>query len=96
MADPDELYTLRAQFALGHYTSALQEAKQVSRRPLSASLQAERDEYTVRAHTALRHYDKIEPGDRPGRFSIMNGFHFVSFSYPERFSTPGIGSQSQI
>lgn len=68
MGEPDELYTLRAQFTLGHFSSALLEAKQVARRPMSAALQAERDEYVVRAHTALRHYDKIDSGDRPGTF----------------------------
>lgn len=67
MAEPDELYTLRAQFALGHYGLALQESKQVARRPLSAALQAEREEYTVRALTALRQYSKIEEDDRPGK-----------------------------
>lgn len=70
MAEPDELYTLRAQFALGHYGLALQESKQVARRPLSANLQAEREEYAVRALTALRQYSKIEEGDRPGRYYI--------------------------
>jgi hypothetical protein len=70
MAEPDELYTLRAQFALGHYGLALQESKQVARRPMSAALQAEREEYAVRALTALRQYAKIEEGDRPGKASL--------------------------
>jgi coatomer subunit epsilon len=67
MAEPDELYTLRAQFALGHYGLALQESKQVARRPLSVALQAEREEYAVRALIALRQFTKIEEGDRPGK-----------------------------
>lgn len=65
---PDELYTLRAQFALGHYALAVQEAKTTSRRPMSAALKVEREEYLMRAYTALRQYDKCiaDPGDGAG------------------------------
>ena len=62
---PDELYTLRAQYTLGHAAAALQEAKQLTRRPMSSSLQDEREEYVMRAYTSLRQYDKVTPGDRP-------------------------------
>ena len=67
--EPDELYTLRAQYALGHYALALQEAKEVSRRPMSANLKVEREEYQNRAHCALRQYDKCAhaPGDGVGK-----------------------------
>lgn len=55
---PDELYTLRAQFQLGHYALAVNEAKQLARRPMSAALKVEREEYLMRAHAALHQYDK--------------------------------------
>ena len=56
---PDELYTLRTQYMLGHYTAALQEAKQMSRRPISSNaLKIEREEYIYRCYIALQQYDK--------------------------------------
>jgi len=36
--EPDELYTLRAQYWLGHYKLCLEETKAVARRPMSAEL----------------------------------------------------------
>jgi Coatomer epsilon subunit len=68
-AAPDELYTLRAQFALGHYKAALGEANQVARRPMSAALKQEREEYVRRAQMALHQYDLCAvaaPGEGPG------------------------------
>lgn len=59
---PDELYTLRTQYMLGHYTAALQEAKQMSRRPISSNaLKIEREEYIYRCYIALQQYDKCVP-----------------------------------
>jgi Coatomer epsilon subunit len=56
---PDELYTLRTQYMLGHYTAALQEAKQMSRRPMSSNaLKMEREEYIYRCYIALQQYEK--------------------------------------
>jgi Coatomer epsilon subunit len=72
-AAPDELYTLRAQFALGHYKAALAEANQVARRPMSAALKQEREEYVRRAQMALHQYDLCAnsvPGEGPGTFSF--------------------------
>lgn len=57
--DPDELYTLRAQFWLGHYTLCLEECKAVARRPMSPSLKAEREEFIYRANIAQGQYDKV-------------------------------------
>lgn len=51
--EPDKLYTLRAQYALGHYQLALEEAKTIARRPMSAELKAEREEFIQRCHLAL-------------------------------------------
>ena len=67
--EPDELYTLRAQYTLGHYALAVQEAKEVSRRPMSVNLKIEREEYLNRAYCALRQFDKCAtaPGDGSGR-----------------------------
>lgn len=56
---PDELYTLRSQYYLGHYNLCLEEAKALSRRPLSGELKIERDEFQLRAWLGLKQYDKI-------------------------------------
>jgi len=56
---PDELYTLRAQFWLGHYTLAVEEAKSVARRPMSPNLKVERDVFLARAYGALGQADKV-------------------------------------
>jgi Coatomer epsilon subunit len=74
-AAPDELYTLRAQFALGHYKAALVEANQVARRPMSAALKQEREEYVRRAQMALHQYDNLcataTPGEGPGTLEVF-------------------------
>jgi len=57
--EPDELYTLRAQYYLGHYTLSLQEAKATARRPLSNDLKIEREEFQLRSMLALKQYDKV-------------------------------------
>lgn len=57
--DPDELYTLRAQFWLGHYQMCLDEGKAIARRPMSPHLKAEREEFVLRALLALGQYDKV-------------------------------------
>jgi Coatomer epsilon subunit len=76
IGQPDELYTLRTQFFLGHYQAALQEAKQMSRRPLSNSaLKLEREEFIYRAYIALQQYDKcVSAGDSPGAFHVFLNF----------------------
>lgn len=71
MAEPDELYTLRAQFWLGHYQLAMEEAKSVARRPMPPALKAEREEFLARCQIALGRYDKVAAsaaggGDSPG------------------------------
>jgi coatomer protein complex subunit epsilon len=66
MSEPDELYTLRAQYWLGHYQLALEEAKSVARRPMSPDLKAEREELLARIYIALRQYDKASATDTPG------------------------------
>lgn len=70
---PDELYTLRAQYQLGHYALALAEARQVARRPMPAALKQEREEYQMRAHAALQQYDKCvaQSGDGPGASAFV-------------------------
>lgn len=57
--DPDELYTLRAQFWLGHYQMCFDEGKAIARRPMSPHLKAEREEFVLRALLALGQYDKV-------------------------------------
>ena len=79
-AAPDELYTLRTQYMLGHYNAALQEAKQMSRRPMSSNaLKVEREEYIYRCYIALQQYDKCvvmntnsnAEGGSPGTLSLQ-------------------------
>lgn len=69
MAEPDELYTLRAQYWLGHYQMALDEAKSIMRRPMSPQLKVEREEFVQRCHLALKQYDKVVASDTPGTSS---------------------------
>jgi coatomer protein complex subunit epsilon len=59
MSEPDELYTLRALYWLGHYNLCLEEAKSVSRRPMAAHLKVEREQFVLRALLALKQYDKV-------------------------------------
>jgi len=59
MAEPDELYTLRAQYWLGHYSLALDEARSASRRPMPPHLKSEREELALRCHLGLGQYDKV-------------------------------------
>jgi coatomer protein complex subunit epsilon len=62
MAEPDELYTLRAQFWLGHYQLALEEAKSIQRRPMSPALKEERDEVVMRCYLGMGDYAKVIAG----------------------------------
>lgn len=57
--EPDDLYTLRAQFWLGHYEICLEEAKAIARRPMAPHLKQEREEFVSRAHLALGQYEKV-------------------------------------
>lgn len=66
MSEPDELYTLRAQFWLGHYAMALNEAKQIQRRPMSPALKSEREEIVQRCYLAMGQPDKVVAGDTSG------------------------------
>jgi len=59
MSEPDELYTLRAQFWLGHYGLCLEEGRQAARRPMPPHLKAEREEMMLRAQLAQGHYAKV-------------------------------------
>ena len=59
MTEPDELYTLRAQFWLGHYQMALDEAKSIARRPMSNALKQEREEFQMRSQLALTKYEAV-------------------------------------
>jgi coatomer protein complex subunit epsilon len=68
MAEPDELYTLRAQFWLGHYQMAMDEGKSIARRPMSQQLKEEREEYVARCAIAMKDYSKVIAGDTPGEY----------------------------
>lgn len=60
--DPDELYTLRAQYWLGHYQLALEEAKSISRRPMPPQLKVEREELVLRSLLAKGEFEKVIQG----------------------------------
>ena len=70
MTEPDELYTLRAQFWLGHYQMAADEAKSIMRRPMSPALKAEREEFVLRSLIAMGQFDKVisSSPDTPGTY----------------------------
>ena len=70
MAEPDELYTLRAQFWLGHYQMAMDEGKSIARRPMSPQLKAEREEFVARCAIAMKDYSKVIAGDTPGTLRV--------------------------
>jgi Coatomer epsilon subunit len=85
MTEPDELYTLRAQYWLGHYALAIEEAKSVLRRPMSPQLKLEREEFLLRAQLALGQYDKViagalEGGDRPGTYVNQSNQSIVLYN----------------
>lgn len=80
MDSPDELYTLRTQFYLGHYNLCLEEAKALSRHPLSAEAKIEREEFQLRAMSLLRMYDKVAVAARSsGSPGTLNIFESLSF-----------------
>ena len=58
-SEPDELYTLRAQYWLGHYAMAVDEAKSIMRRPMSPELKLEREEFALRSQLALGQHNKV-------------------------------------
>jgi Coatomer epsilon subunit len=66
--EPDELYTLRAQYALGHYLLALEEAKTIARRPMSLELKAEREEFVQRCQLGLG--QPVVGGDTAGTWKF--------------------------
>ena len=53
--EPDDLYTLRAQYWLGHYIMAADEAKSIMRRPMSPELKIEREEFMALHVSARAH-----------------------------------------
>lgn len=57
--EPDELYTLRAQYWLGHYSLCLDEAKAIARRPMPAQLKVEREEFALRSLLGMKKYDRV-------------------------------------
>lgn len=70
--DPDDLYTLRNLFWLGHYQLAINEANGLAR--LSPTLTLERDEFVYRSYLLLGQYnilqDEIKDGAPLGLLGI--------------------------
>lgn len=96
--EPDELYTLRAQYWLGHYNLCAEETKAVSRRPMSANLKVEREEFAYRALLGLKQYDKVisecSLTQSPGTKAIGLKAKYESPSTPET-EKPSILSELQ-
>jgi len=92
MSEPDELYTLRAQYWLGHYRQCVEEGKSVSRRPMGPQLKNEREEFVLRAQLALGEYDKVlretEGSDRPSMRAL--GLHASYESCPDPLTRDSI------
>jgi len=90
MAEPDELYTLRAQYWLAHYVLAIEEAKSVARRPMSLALKLEREEFLYRSQLALKETDKViaatAGSDRPA---------LQALGLSAQYSAPGASEQDK-
>lgn len=76
MSEPDELYTLRAQYWLGHYILCLDEAKSIARLPMSPQLKIEREEFVLRSYLAMGEFEKVlqlptQNEDDPGEFLVL-------------------------
>lgn len=91
MSEPDELYTLRAQYWLGHYALALDEGRAAARRPLPPHLKAEREELVFRCHLGLGQYDKIVagPGGPPALQALAIHALFLNTPPAERDAIVG-------
>lgn len=84
MSEPDELYTLRAQYWMGHYQMAIDEAKSLGRRPMSAELKAEKEEFLNRAYLALGQIDQLSggtPGMQGPLLKIASSFYKTLICY---------------
>jgi len=81
--DPDELYTLRSQYWLGQYSLCIDEGKSIARRPMSADLKAEREEFVLRAQLALGQYDRVINEAESPNSSVGEGYmcSFTSVFY---------------
>lgn len=75
MDEPDVLYTLRAQYWLGHYALSLSEAKDLKKLPLNRELKIEREEFTLRSLLSLKQYDKVMKNTTESKNSI--GIHVL-------------------
>lgn len=82
--DPDELYTLRAQFWLGHYKLCLEEGRSTARRPMTPQLKAEREEILLRAYLALGDYDRVLKDTSDSSPSIQALQLFASYELAKR------------
>ncbi|KAG7343266.1 coatomer epsilon subunit-domain containing protein [Nitzschia inconspicua] len=88
-AEPDELYTLRAQFWLGHYQMALDEGKSIARRPMSPELKEEREAFVARCAIAMKDYSKDISGETPALQALA-----LQAQY-EALAALGDGAQTQ-
>jgi len=97
--EPDELYTLRAQFWLGHYGLCLEEGKQAVRRPMPPHLKAEREEVMLRAMIALGEYDRVvteaNAGDKSPAIQAL-GLHASYLAASDADTRQGIVDRMKV
>ena len=90
MSEPDELYTLRAKYWLGHYALALDEGRSAARRPLPTHLKAEREEFVRRCHLALGQYDPVVADPQSGSVALRAlAIHALFLGTPPEKRTGG-------
>lgn len=88
MSEPDELYTLRALYWLGHYDACVEEAKSISRKPLPSHLKVEKEQFVLRALLALKQYDKVihdAVGDDKGAGTMKERETLIVYIYKSVF-----------
>lgn len=81
---PDELYSLRNYYWLGHYQSAINEVNNALTRVKDPTLVNEKEEYVYRSYIALGQYNLVlsEIKDSPslsvGKFGVSSGTFSLS------------------
>jgi len=101
MSEPDELYTLRAQYWLGHYSLCLDEAKSIARLPMAPNLKIEREEFVLRSYLALGEFEKVlqlptQNEDHPGIKAIKLRAKYDAPSTPESTKTDILSTFQQL
>ena len=75
--EPDDLYTLRTCYYLGHYKLALEEGENISHRTMSANLATERLEFVTRANIANGTYSGTSMPMNDGSTASLQMLHVL-------------------